>query len=98
VTGPSAPLEPVDPRADRQAALVAFLRGAGVVCFVLAVAALVPGEAGRVARGGVLGLLLAVPLARALWLAARWAVKGDGRYAAVAVAAAAIAACGAVVG
>jgi hypothetical protein len=88
---------PYDPRADRQGPLVRFLRAGGVACFVLAVASLAPGDLGRAARGAVLALLIGLPVIRALWLAVRWARKGDARYALVAVTAAAIVAIGAVV-
>jgi hypothetical protein len=77
---------PFDPRADRQRALVAFLRLAGVITFALACVGLLPGDLGRLARGGVVAVLVGAPLVRVGWLATRWARKGDARYAAVSLA------------
>jgi hypothetical protein len=72
-------------RRNRQGALPALLRAVGVLTFVLSCTALLPGDIGRAARGGVLALLIAAPLGRVAWLAARWARRGDVRYMAVAL-------------
>lgn len=84
-----------DPRRERQLVLARFLRAAGVLSFVLAVVGLVPGTAGRLGRGALLAMLVGTPLVRALWLAIRWARRGDLRFASVAVAVVAITTAGA---
>ena len=84
-----------DPRRRRQLVLARFLRVAGALSLVLAVAGLVPGDAGRIARGLLLAMLIATPLVRALWLALRWARRGDVRFASVAIAVVAITCTGA---
>jgi hypothetical protein len=85
-----------DRRADRQRDLWLYLRVASLVALVLAATgALVPGSVGRFAAGGAVATLVSAPLIRVLWLAVRWARKGDWRFSAAAVAVVGIALSGA---
>ena len=77
---------PPNPRADRQRWLTVYLRIASILVLAAAgVGALVPGDIGERAAIGMVGLLVAVPLGRALWLAVRWWHRGDRRFALLAV-------------
>jgi hypothetical protein len=75
-----------DPRAARQRSLLLFLRIAALMTFACAVAGTVlPDRAGRAAAGATVVALVATPLARVLWLAVRWARRGDWRFAGAAL-------------
>lgn len=50
------------------------------------VATVAPGETGRVAAAGAVGLVVAAPLLRVAWLAYRWWRWGDRAFASVAIA------------
>jgi hypothetical protein len=66
--------------------MAAFLRGAVLVAFALAVAgAVLPGRAGRVAAGCMVAVIVAVPLVRVLALGGHWWRLGDRRFAGAAV-------------
>lgn len=74
-----------DLEAVRFGPLAGLLRGATRVAMALAFAgAVVPGRAGRAAGWALLVLLLVTPVLRVVWLAHRWARRGDTRFAAVA--------------
>ncbi len=74
----------VDPRLDRFRPLSNALGWALAVVAVLAAAAVVlPSPAGGWAAAALVATLVAVPLARVVWLVARWVRRGDLRYAAV---------------
>ena len=76
--------EIVDPRFDRFRPLSNALGWALAVVAVLAAAAVVlPSPAGGWAGASLIATLVAVPLARVVWLVARWARRGDRRYAAI---------------
>ncbi len=76
--------EIVDPRFDRFRPLSNALGWALLVVAVLAVASVVlPSPVGGWAGVALVATLVAVPLARVLWLVARWIRRGDRRYAAV---------------
>lgn len=78
--------EPIrDPREGRQRSLVHFLRAALVVVVVLSLLSVVlPGRASRGLGIATVAVLVAVPLVRIVWLALRWVLKRDYRYAAAA--------------
>lgn len=79
---PIDPTGPVDPRFDRFRPLSDALGWALVVVGVLAVAAvLLPSPAGGWAGAALVATLVAVPMARVVWLVARWFRRGDRRYA-----------------
>ena len=74
----------VDPRFDRFRPLSNALGWALAVVAVLAAAAVVlPSPVGGWAAAALVATLVAVPLARVVWLVARWVRRGDLRYAAV---------------
>jgi hypothetical protein len=69
-------------RYARMTAMLAFL---AKVALVAAVAGLVlPHPVGTAASGVAVGVVVAAPLIRVAWLAIRWFIRGDRRYAAVA--------------
>ena len=80
-----------DPRAGRFDALVAASRMAMIVAVgnlavALAVAgSVLPGDAGTWAATAAIVVVIAAPLLRVTWLAARWFRRGDITYAWVAV-------------
>jgi hypothetical protein len=77
---------PFDPRVGRQRHLTGFLRIATVVVLAAAgLGVLLPPDPGRSAATVMVGLLIAIPLIRLLWLALRWLHKGDRRFAALAL-------------
>lgn len=74
------------PLVGRQRHLVAFLRVLYVIAFALALGGvLLPGELGDAAGAGLVTMLIAAPVLRIAWLAARWVRRRDLRFAAVAV-------------
>lgn len=74
---PATPLAP----------LARFLQVAAAVVLVLGVAgALLPGAAGERAGTAALAVVVATPLVRVAWLAARWCRRGDVRFALAAAA------------
>ena len=76
--------EIVDPRFDRFRPLSNALGWALLAVAVLAVASVVlPSPLGGWSGAALVATLVAVPLARVLWLVARWIRRGDRRYAAV---------------
>lgn len=65
--------------------LVRLLRVATAVAFVLGLlGAALPGDGGRAAATAAVAVVVAVPLVRVAWLAARWARRGDARFAVLA--------------
>lgn len=100
MTGPEDPGDrsgpAPDPRVDRFRALAGLLREALVAVAVLAAGGLLlPGELGRWSATAAVVLLVVVPLARVAWFARRWWVRGDRRYAGVALGVLAVVATGA---
>jgi uncharacterized membrane protein len=80
----------------RQWYLQQALRGTAAATFAVALAGvLLPGRAGNVVAAVALGIVVATPLLRLVWLAVRWARKGDWRYCGVATAVLVIVASGA---
>ena len=76
----------IDPRFDRFRPLSKALGWAlAAVAVVAAAAVVLPSPLGRWAGVALVALLVAVPIARVLWLVARWIRRGDRRYAAVAM-------------
>ena len=76
-----------DRYALRQRHLQQALEVAAVLAGVAAACALVlPRDAGEVAAAITVGILVATPVVRTLWLAVRWARKGDWRFCGAAVA------------
>jgi hypothetical protein len=76
---------PRDPRETRQKSLVLFLRVAlGLALLTSALAVLLPEPRARELGVMTVALLIAVPLIRVVWLAVRWALKRDYRFAATA--------------
>jgi hypothetical protein len=70
-----------DPRADRQDALILFLRLGGAAVLALAVLALVlPSELSVLAADSMVVALIAIPVVRVAWLGVRWAGRRDWRY------------------
>ena len=67
-------------------ALAQALRGATIATFVLAIVGLTPGRVGDVAGAIAVGMVVAAPLLRVLWLMIRWARARDARFAAMAAA------------
>ena len=85
----------VDRYAARQRYLQRALEVAAVVAGITAALALVvPEDVAEVAAGVTVAILVVTPVARTVWLAIRWARKGDWRFCAAAVAVVAIVACG----
>ena len=75
---------PVDPRLDRYRPLTRALLWALVACVALSGAAVVlPDPIGRWVGVAVVALLVGAPVARVLWLVARWFRRGDTRFALV---------------
>jgi len=69
----------------RYARMTAMLRFLIKAAFVAALAGVVlPRPLGTVASGVAVGIVVAAPLLRVAWLAIRWYLRGDRRYAAVA--------------
>lgn len=90
---------PVDPRFDRFRPLSNGLGWALLVAAVLAVAAVVlPAPVGVWAGAALVATLVAVPLARVLWLVVRWARRGDRRYALIGTGVIVVIATGALIG
>lgn len=76
--------EITDPRFDRFRPLSRALGWALLAVAVLAVASVVlPSPVGGWAGVALVATLVVVPLARVLWLVARWVRRGDRRYASV---------------
>jgi hypothetical protein len=74
-----------DPRETRQRSLVLFLQAALVVTFVLSLLSVVlPDDLTRPFGVATVAVLVLVPLVRIVWLAVRWALKRDYRFAAAA--------------
>lgn len=75
---------PPNPHADRQRFLVAYLRVALVAAFLIGVLELVlPEDLRDEAAVVMVGVFVAAPLGRIVWLMVRWARRGDWRFAAV---------------
>ena len=75
-----------------------YLRAAVALAFALAVAGLaLPGSAGRIAAWAMVVTLIAVPFARVVWLASRWAHAPDWRFFAAALSLLVLTAAGALV-
>jgi len=71
--------------AFRYARMTAMLRFLIRAAFVTALAGVVlPRPLGTVASALAVGIVVAAPLLRVAWLAIRWYLRGDRRYAAVA--------------
>jgi hypothetical protein len=67
--------------------IVNLLRVGTAAALVLGVlGAVLPGDAGTATATAAVGVVAGVPLVRVAWLAARWARKGDVRFAGLAVA------------
>ena len=65
--------------------MIAALRFCTWLAFVVALAGLlVPDPVGQAASAMAVAIVVAVPLLRVAWLAVRWYLRGDRRYAAVA--------------
>ena len=83
---PDAPGEELEVGESSPIAATA-LRWTTWVVVALTVAGLVlPGDLGTVVAAVVVGILVAVPMVRVLWLGARWSRRGDTRYAVAAMA------------
>lgn len=67
-------------------AAIALRRMTWVVVGVTVLGLAVPGAAGTAIAWVAVGLLIAVPVARVLWLGTRWFNRGDTRFALTAVA------------
>lgn len=75
-----------DPRSGRFQPLVVMSRAAVVAALVLAgVGTVFGGTVGRAAATAAIAVVLVAPIARVVWLAARWFRRGDPRYGAVAL-------------
>lgn len=73
---------PPDPREERFRPLSELLAaGVTLMALLAAMALLLGGAAARGAAVGMLALLVAMPLARVLWLVVRWFRRGDTRFA-----------------
>lgn len=96
MTGPTDTHDtPPDPRRDRFVPLsVAMLRLLVLIALGAAAALLAPGPWGTAAGWSMVGVLIAAPLLRVLWLVHRWVRRGDPRYAAVGVGVLAVVAVG----
>jgi hypothetical protein len=71
----------------RYARMIGMLRFLTKLAFAAALAGLLlPGPAGTVSSGVAVVIVIAAPLLRVAWLAIRWYLRGDRRYAAVAAA------------
>ena len=69
----------------RYARMIAMLRFLTKLAFVAALAGVVlPAPVGTLASGVAVAVVIAAPLLRVAWLAIRWYLRGDRRYAAVA--------------
>jgi hypothetical protein len=74
------------PLVGRQAALARALWVVGIAAWCLAGAGVVlPGRAGEIAATALVVVLIAAPVGRVAWLAARWIHRGDPKFAAVAI-------------
>lgn len=78
--------EPIrDPREGRQRSLVLFLQVAlGVVLALSLLSVVLPDDLARAFGVATVAVLVAVPLVRIVWLAVRWVLKHDYRFAAAA--------------
>jgi hypothetical protein len=73
------------PERIRYARMIAVLGLLTRVAFVAALGGLLlPGRAGTAASAVAVTVVVAAPLIRVAWLAVRWYLRGDRRYAAVA--------------
>lgn len=73
------------PERIRYGRMIAVLGVLTRVAFVAALAGLLlPDPVGPAASALAVGIVIAAPLVRVLWLALRWYLRGDRRYAAVA--------------
>jgi hypothetical protein len=71
-----------DPRDTRQQSLVVFLQVAlGLVAISSLAAVLLPGRLGRQVGVATVAILIVTPVVRVSWLAVRWFLKRDLRYA-----------------
>jgi hypothetical protein len=76
------PMIPEDPRVRRQQALATYLSWAlGIVLGVAALTAVAPRSWIDTLGPIMVGLLVAAPVGRVLWLLARWTHRGDRRFA-----------------
>lgn len=84
MTGTDPPIP--DPRSGRFQPLIVMSRAAVGLALVLAVVGMtVGGTIGSSAATAAVAVVLIAPLARVVWLAARWFRRGDPRYGAVAL-------------
>jgi len=91
--------EIVDPRFDRFRPLSTALgRALGLVAVLAVVAVVVPKPVATWAGAALVATLVIVPLARVVWLVARWFRRGDRRYAAVGAGVLAVITAGALIG
>jgi hypothetical protein len=82
----------------RYARMITMLRFLTKVAFVAALAGVVlPDPVGTMASGVAVTVVIAAPLLRVAWLALRWYLRGDRRYAAVAAALLLVVASGSVI-
>lgn len=73
-----------NPLAGRQRRLILALRiGMGLAGVLAAIGVLVPGDIGEMAATAFMATLIALPLARVMWLMIRWMYRRDLRFAAV---------------
>lgn len=86
----SRPARAIDLRRSgpfRYARMIVMLRFLTKLAFVAAlVGVLLPGPVGTIGSGVAVTVVVAAPLLRVGWLAIRWYLRGDRRYAAVAAA------------
>lgn len=77
---------PPNPKEERFRPLADFLHAEVIAVVIMAVVALLGGERLADASGaGMIGLLILVPLVRVAWLGGRWWIRGDRRFALVAL-------------
>ena len=76
---------PHNPREERFRPMGEFLLAELIAVVILAAVTLVAGEQGAGASGaGMIALLVVIPVVRVVWLAGRWYIRRDLKYAAVA--------------
>lgn len=84
MTTPPGPVP--DPRRDRQTRLVRFMQVALVAAALCSLGAVVlPADAAHVVGQVTVAVLIATPLIRLVWLAVRWTLRRDFRFAAAAL-------------
>lgn len=69
-------------RYARMSAMLRFLARAAFIAALVGL--LLPGPVGRAGSAAAVAVVVAAPLLRVAWLAVRWYLRGDQRYAAVA--------------